>query len=86
MGEAYLKAIYLKLPNYQRHRAPSCHLLSPNEVSSTRHGLCILNYWPKGCNGNAQTTQTVTKTISFFPQIEVKALLLKTTDTQLIEL
>ena len=65
-------------------RAPTGHLLSPNEASRTKSGL-HLSFWLKGSYGNPQTTQAAAKTIGCSPQTDHKASWMKTTPIQLTE-
>ena len=44
---AYVKKIYKKLGNDARDRAPTGHLLLPNEISSSRNGLHLIKLLAK---------------------------------------
>ena len=54
------------------------HLLPSNETSSVRSGLHLIELLAKGDHGNSKTNQTIAKATICSPQLEGKALLLKT--------
>lgn len=57
-----------------RETVPSDHLLLPNEASSIRNVLHLIELLAKGSHGNPQITQAVAMTIGCFPDIDRKAL------------
>ena len=68
----------MKLSNNGQDIAPTGHLLSPNEASSTGNVL-HLSCRPKGFHENPQITRAISKAVGCSPATDGKALLLKTT-------
>ena len=80
-----MKAISMESPNNERDRILPGHLLLPNETSSTRIGLCLIELMAKRTSGESQTSWAVAKITGCSPQTDSKAPLLKITPTQLTE-
>lgn len=45
----------MKLPNNEDDKAPTRHLLSPNEASSHGVGSYLIDFWPKEAHGIPQS-------------------------------
>lgn len=75
----------MKSPNKGRDSVIPCHLLSPNEVSSTRIELHFIELLNKKTHRNPQITQAVAKTMGCSLQTDSKAYLPKITCISLIE-
>lgn len=71
----------MESPNNRGDKAPTRHLLPPNETLVSRMGYIYSNYWPKGPQAKPQTTQATAKAICFSLQTNDNTLLLKTTST-----
>ena len=73
----------MESPNNRGDRAPTRHLLPPNETFRAWNELHLIELLAKGTHGNLQITQAIAKTIGCFPQSDGKTLLLKTVSTYL---
>lgn len=70
------------MPNNGQDRT---HLLSPSKASSARNDLHLIKCVPWEAPPHTQITQDIAKALGCSPQTDAKALLLKTTPTQLIK-
>lgn len=69
-----MREIPMESSNNRRDNATSRSLLPPKETFSATNELDLMDCWPKGPFGNAQTTQVIVKAIGFSPQTDGKAL------------
>ena len=75
----------MKSPNNGRDRAPTEHLLSPNEASRTTNGLHLIELLAKEIPQTPKNNSGYCQGYSCFPQTYVKPYYQRQTPTQLIE-
>lgn len=76
----------MKPPNNEEIQVPTGHFLSPNEVSSARTGLHLIEFLARGASKESLNNPGYCRAIGCSPQNENQVPLLKTMPMQLLKM